>query len=348
MFNQLSIRKLTIYISAAVTLINALIVLVYILFFSQFDSFVLVLGFIFTLIFFNFLILRFSLEEFVFRKVKLIYKIISEAKLSKKERESIDLGSYTMENVNDDVLQWAQNTKKEIENLKDLENYRKNFVGNISHELKTPIFSIQGYIHTLLDGGLYDPNINMNYLKRAASNVERLQNIVEDLDAISKLESGRQPLELRKFDIKALVKEVFDDLEAMAKEKEIKLSFKEGASTPFNVIADREAIRQVMNNLLVNSIKYGKPKGQTRVSFYEMEGQILIEVSDTGIGIEDRHLKHLFDRFYRVDTSRSRNIGGSGLGLSIVKHIIEAHNQTINVRSTPGIGSTFGFTLEKA
>lgn len=348
MFNQLSIRKLTIYISVAVTAINALIIMVYILFFSQFDSLVLVLGFIFTLIFLNFLILRYSLEEFVFRKVKLIYKIISEAKLSKKERESIDLGSYTMENVNDDVLQWAESTQKEIENLKDLENYRKNFVGNISHELKTPIFSIQGYIHTLMDGGLYDPNINMIYLKRAAGNVDRLQNIVEDLDTISKLESGRQPIELRKFDIKTLVKEVIEDLEAMAKEKEIKLSFKEGASTAFNVLADREAIRQVMNNLLVNSIKYGKPKGQTRVSFYEMEGQVLVEVSDTGIGIEDRHLKHLFDRFYRVDTSRSRNIGGSGLGLSIVKHIIEAHNQTINVRSTPGIGSTFGFTLEKA
>jgi two-component system phosphate regulon sensor histidine kinase PhoR len=193
-----------------------------------------------------------------------------------------------------------------------------------------------------------DENINIKYLKRAAENVERLQNIVEDLDVISKLESGQFEMDTRNFDLKELVNEAFMDLQAMAKEKKIKLMFKEGAAHPYQVSGDKESIRQVMTNLLVNSIKYGNQNGITKVSFYDMDKKILVEVSDNGIGIEEKHLKHLFDRFYRVDSSRSRKMGGSGLGLSIVKHIIEAHGQTIKVRSTPGIGTTFSFTLAKA
>ena len=188
----------------------------------------------------------------------------------------------------------------------------------------------------------------MKYLKRAAENTERLQNIVEDLEIISKLESGQVDMEMRKFDIRELVNDIFMDLSAMAKEKNISLMLKEGASQPFQVIADRESIRQVLTNLLVNSIKYGKEGGNTKVSFYDMDTLILIEVSDNGIGMEEKHIKHVFDRFYRVDSSRSRKQGGSGLGLAIVKHIIEAHGQTINLRSTLNIGSTFGFTLKKA
>ena len=195
---------------------------------------------------------------------------------------------------------------------------------------------------------LHDENINVKYLKRSAKNVERLITIVDDLETISRLESGQLVLDLQKFDIKELVSEVFETHEFLARKRNIALIFKEGANQSFMVKADREYIRQVLDNLVVNSLKYGKDNGLTKVSFYDMEKFILVEISDNGLGMEEKHLKHVFDRFYRVDKSRSREVGGSGLGLSIVKHIIEAHNQTINVRSSPGLGSTFGFTLEKA
>jgi two-component system phosphate regulon sensor histidine kinase PhoR len=188
----------------------------------------------------------------------------------------------------------------------------------------------------------------MRYLERAASNVDRLLTIVQDLEEISKLESEDLILDIQKFDIKALVREVFNDLEVNAQQRHVTLAFKEGADKSYNVLADREGIRHVLTNLILNSIKYGNENGTTKVSFYVMDKQILVEIADNGIGIEEKHLNHLFDRFYRVDKSRSRDSGGSGLGLSIVKHILEAHNQTVNVRSTPGRGSTFGFTLDKA
>ena len=235
----------------------------------------------------------------------------------------------------------------EIETLRQLETYRRHFIGDVSHELKTPIFNIQGYLHTLLDGALEDPNVNTTFLKKAAKNLERLHIIVEDLEAISRLESGELMLEIQSFDIHALAAEVFEDLEFKAKQRNITLEFKDGASQGFKVQADRESIRQVLTNLVSNSIKYGEENGRTRIGFYDMDGNILIEVADNGLGIPKKHLNHVFDRFYRVDKSRSRERGGSGLGLSIVKHIIEAHKQTINVRSTPGLGSTFGFTLKK-
>lgn len=275
----------------------------------------------------------------------MIYKLIYD---SKKDKTSRDISKESLEDVNKQVMEWAESTQKEIATLKSLEEYRKNYVGNIAHELKTPIFSIQAYLHTLLEGGLYDQNINKDYLKRAVDNTERLQNIIEDLDIITKLEDGKAELDIKRFEIKELVKDLFLDLKSMAKKKKISFQFKEGASSPFYVLADREAIRQVFTNLLVNSIKYGKDGGITKVSFYDMDTEILVEISDTGIGIDEKHLKHVFDRFYRIDASRSRAQGGSGLGLSIVKHIIEAHDQTINVRSTLNIGSTFGFTLKKA
>jgi len=347
LLSNLSIRLLTIYVTLFITLVNGSGLFLYFYFFEDFGTRYFKLGFLLLLVFLNFIIVRYTLEEFVFRKIKIIYKIIREAKLSKKEKESVDYGANNFDEIREDVIEWAQNTQAELETLKSLETYRKNFVGNISHELKTPIFTIQGYLHTLLDGGIDDPDINIDYLKRAANNTSRLQNIVEDLETISRLESGKEIIDLRKFDIKALFQEVMDDIQHLANERHIKISFKEGADHAYNVSADREAIRQVIINLLVNSIKYGKENGNTKISLYNMENQILIEITDNGIGIDEKHLKHLFDRFYRVDTSRSRSIGGSGLGLSIVKHIIEAHHQTIHVRSTRGLGSTFGFTLDK-
>lgn len=298
---------------------------------------------------FAFFVIQFILDHFIYRRIKLIYKIIRKAKTSVPDRRALPKGDDPiLDGVEKEVQQWAETQQNEIETLKTLESYRRRFIGNVSHELKTPIFSIQGYIYTLIDGGIYDENVNMRYLERAASNVDRLLTIVQDLEEISKLESEDLILDIQKFDIKGLVREVFNDLEVNARQRNVSLAFKEGADKSFLVQADREGIRQVLTNLILNSIKYGNENGVTKVSFYVMDKQILVEISDNGIGIEEKHLNHLFDRFYRVDKSRSRESGGSGLGLSIVKHILEAHNQTVNVRSTPGKGSTFGFTLDKA
>lgn len=290
--------------------------------------------------------IAYFLDRYIFRKIKVIYKFIHDSKKS-KSRINSNKDFNSIEDINKEVQLWAENTEKQIETFRTLEEYRKNFVGNISHELKTPIFSIQGYLHTLLDGGMYDENISESYLRRAAQNADRLQNIVEDLEEISKLESGKLILHVSKFDIKALIQEVFDDLELAAAEKGITIRFKSNSNKSYNVQADREAIRQVLNNLITNAVKYGKDGGTIRVGIYDVDSNVLIEVTDDGIGIEEQHVKHVFDRFYRADKSRSRNQGGSGLGLSIVKHIIEAHNQTITVRSTPNVGSTFGFTIKK-
>ncbi len=298
---------------------------------------------------FTFIAIQFILDRYIYRRIKLIYKIIRQSKISVPDKRLLRKGTDPiLDGVEQEVQHWAETQQNEIETLKTLEAYRKRFIGNVSHELKTPIFSIQGYIYTLIDGGLYDENVNLKYLERAASNVDRLLTIVQDLEEISKLESEDLILDLQKFDIKSLVKEVFNDLEVNARPRNVNLTFKEGADKSYMVMADREGIRQVLTNLILNSIKYGIENGVTKVSFYVMDKQILVEVSDNGLGIEEKHLKHLFDRFYRVDKSRSRESGGSGLGLSIVKHILEAHNQSVNVRSTPGKGSTFGFTLDKA
>ncbi len=345
-FKNITIRQITFLITFFVTLICVISVVLLFISGAKINIFSICLFAVFIFII-NFILIRLLLEQYIFRRIKLIYKIINE---NKKDQIGGDLKKFhekSISDVNSNVVEWATNTKNEIATLKSLEEYRKNYVGNISHELKTPIFSIQAYLHTLLDGGLEDKNINIKYLKRASENVERLQNIVEDLDIISKLESGQFEMDAQQFDIRELVSDIFIDLEPIAKEKRIKLLFKEGASQPFKVVGDKDSIRQVISNLLVNSIKYGNENGTTKVSFYDMDKKVLIEVSDNGIGIEEHHLKHLFDRFYRVDASRSRKQGGSGLGLSIVKHIIEAHGQSIKVRSTPGIGSTFNFTLGK-
>ncbi|MCF8245157.1 MAG: sensor histidine kinase [Saprospiraceae bacterium] len=299
--------------------------------------------------FISFVIFRFYLLRYVQRKIKVIYKSIHKHKLANAEKKGFDnLLSTKLDDVEKEVEEWSASQEKDAEKLKTWQAYRRKFLGDISHELKTPIFNIQGYLETLIEGGLEDENINRNYLVRAAKNVDRLNTIVEDLESISRLESGELILDLQPFDIKVLTEEVFEDLEFRAKERNIRLQLKAGADQGFMIRADREYIRQVLTNLVNNSIKYGKEGGTTKVSFYDMDSNVLIEVADTGIGITGEHLNHLFDRFYRVDKSRSREQGGSGLGLSIVKHIVEAHKQTINVRSTSGVGSTFGFTLEKA
>jgi two-component system, OmpR family, phosphate regulon sensor histidine kinase PhoR len=297
----------------------------------------------------TFLIFYYLLEFFIYRKIKLIYKTISINKNSKvRAKEKADLNEDVFNEVSREVEEWDQHRTDEIAELKKLETFRKEFLGNVSHELKTPIFNIQGYIHTLLDGAMHDEEVHVQYLQRAAKSAERLGLIVEDLEAISKMESGEMILDQRTFDIWELVKDVYDSSELKTREKNISLGFKKGSEHPFYVYGDKERIRQVLVNLVVNSIKYGREGGTTSTGFYDMDENVLVEITDSGIGIETAHLSRVFERFYRVDKSRSREAGGTGLGLAIVKHIIEAHKQTINVRSTYGVGTTFTFTLKKA
>lgn len=296
-----------------------------------------------------FLLNYYMLRYYIFRRIKLIYKIIHHHKMpSDFKSDKIDMNRNIIGDVEKEVSEWVEKHEKEEEELDRLASYRRRFIGDVSHELKTPIFNIQGFLHTLLDGAINDPKVNIAFLQKAARNTDRLQSVVEDLEIINKLEAGQMMLDLQEFDVYELTEDVFEEMEMRAQKRSVRLIFKDGANQHFRVRADKNSIRQVLVNLVHNSIKYGQEGGYVKVSFYDMESFVLVEVSDNGIGIPDAHLKYLFDRFYRVDKSRSRDAGGTGLGLSIVKHIIEAHKQTINVRSTEGQGSTFGFTLEKA
>ncbi len=278
---------------------------------------------------------------YIYRKISVIYKNIYKHKGIKRVLDvDIDLAEKEVEN-------WAIQKENEILQMKASETYRREFIGNVSHELKTPIFNIQGYILTLLDGGLYDEEVNMKYLKRTNKSVDRMINIVDDLEVISRLESEETQLEIAKFNIVELAKDVLDQLELKANESKIELSIQNEILTEL-VLGDIYKLQQVFVNLITNSIKYGKEGGRTEVRFFDMNENILIEIADDGIGISEVDMPRLFERFYRVDKNRSRKIGGTGLGLAIVKHIIEAHNQTINLRSTIDVGSTFSFILKKA
>lgn len=297
---------------------------------------------------FTVFLFKLVLEKFLYEKIRLIYKTIHDLKVPKGQQTGIS-NEDILNRANQDVLDWARDRKKEIDDLRRLEAYRREYLGNVSHELKTPIFNIQGYVLTLLDGALNDPEINRKYLLRAEESINRMISIVEDLEVISRFESGELKLRMSHFDIVALSREVMEFIEIEAGKKGIRLYFGQAYDSPVIVKADRERIRQVLTNLVVNSIKYGIENGRTKFSFFDMDEHILIEVTDSGIGIPREELPRVFERFYRGDKSRSRTAGegGSGLGLAIVKHIIEAHAQTINVRSTPGVGTTFAFTLKK-
>jgi two-component system phosphate regulon sensor histidine kinase PhoR len=299
----------------------------------------------------SYFLFYYTLERFIYRKIKLVYKTIHNLKLNRFTKDILGKSLRSEDplvDVQEEVQQWAEDSRKEIEGLKKAEQYRKEFLSNLSHEFKTPLFSIQGYVHTLLDGAMEDAEVNTHFLEKTANSVERLCNLVNDLEEIAKLESGEEQLEKETFDIYSLTKDVFEEIEYKANTHGMHFSVKKGCERPFYVYADKEKIRQVLVNLLDNSIKYGNENGNTIVSFYDMADNVLIEVTDDGIGIKEEHLPRLFERFYRVDKSRSREQGGTGLGLAIVKHLIEAHGQTINVRSKEGIGSTFGFTLTKS
>ena len=290
-------------------------------------------------------------EQFINRRVKLIYKFIHQTKASKREEffNKNILPKQSLDEVTEDVLQWSDQHKNEMEILERNEQFRKEFLQNLSHEFKTPAFAIQGYLETLIGGAMDNPEVNKKFLANAFNNTERLIHLINDLDEITKLESGKQELHLQQFVIQDLLQEVFESLSFKAKSKNILCSFKKGSEQPIVVVADKEKIRQVLTNLVDNAIKYGNNQGKVEASVYKTDDvNMLIEISDDGIGIAEEHLPRIFERFYRTDYGRSRNIGGTGLGLAICKHIIEAHGQIIHVRSKPGIGSTFGFTLSKS
>jgi two-component system phosphate regulon sensor histidine kinase PhoR len=293
----------------------------------------------------SFLVIQIRAERFIYRRIKQIYDDVTLL-----ESTSLTRGPITtdMKTLTEEIEKFAQDKKIEIDTLKIREEYRKEFLGNVSHELKTPLFTVQGYIHTLLDGAMEDNKVRKKYLNRAAKGVERLIYIIKDLDLITKLEIGNLHLEYEEFDIIDLIRSVFDLLEMKASKKGISLVFDADYPNPIMVRADKEKIKQVLTNLVVNSIKYGHEDGTTEISVENLiKNKLIIRVTDNGEGIAEQHLTRLFERFYRVDKSGSRKEGGSGLGLAIVKHIIEAHNEKIYVESVVDVGSEFSFTLEK-
>ena len=291
----------------------------------------------------SFFLVRWLVDQFLYNKIKLIYKNIQDVKSRPGDLKDVDLRKAKR-----DVNTWNIKREQEIQKLMIRESYRRQFVGNVAHELKTPIFNIQGYIDTLLDGAIDDKGINRKFLERANKSVGRMIHIIEDLDQITKLEAGTIEIEEAPVDMVEVIQDVVDQLEMKAIKRNVNLVVKHQQKGRFMVHVDVEKIKQVLINLVVNAIKYGKEGGEVICRTYSMGEQVLVEVADDGNGIPGEHLNKIFERFYRVDKSRDRDQGGSGLGLSIVKHIIEAHNQTINVRSTEGTGTTFSFTLKKA
>ena len=313
-------------------------------FFHEF-SLSIILAFAVSIATFSFFVIQYRVERFIYRRVKKIYDDVSLLESTSFRSQPI---TTDMETLTKQVKKFATDKKLEIETLKVREEYRREFLGNISHELKTPLFTVQGYLSTLLDGAMDDKKIRKKYLERAEKGVERLVYIVEDLDMISKLEMGDVNLELSKFNIVDLVQSVFDLLEMVADKKNIILMFDRKYNKAINVFADQEKIQQVLSNLIVNSIKYGKENGTTEVTIEDLvDDKIIVRIRDNGEGIEKQNIPRLFERFFRVDKSGARSEGGSGLGLSIVKHIIEAHGEKIYVESEFGNGSEFSFTLEK-
>lgn len=288
------------------------------------------------------------MRRYVIFRIKPMYQILRSRDSKSGEIDQEYKGRDVVTEVEGELQAWAERNSMEIARLRENEQYRKEFVGNVSHELKTPLCSIQGYILTLLDGGLEDPDINRKYLEQSQKNIDRLIHIVRDLEDISRLEAGTLELQRERFDLLALVDEIMQSLEMQASERGITLVSDRGVLPQLMVDADRARVGQVLINLLSNSVKYGRDGGRTRVRYVDMFEKVMVEVQDNGIGLTAEQLPRIFERFYRVDKSRSRAAGGTGLGLAIVKHILEAHKETITVRSAPDVGTTFSFTLTKA
>lgn len=297
-----------------------------------------------TFFIFSFVLIQLIIENFILTKVKSLYQDLLPTGIPLNE----DSLQKDVISITQSLQKFAKESKLEIELLKDKENYRREFIGNLAHELKTPLFTVQGFILTLLDNEVEDQKTIKKYLKKAASGVDRLGFIIKDLDLITQFETGVTTLNVEQFDIVALIKDIVEMLEIKAEKSGINLQYNSNQDRAIMVLGDMERLTQVLTNLVVNSFKYGVENGTTEIEINELnEAKILVRVIDNGKGIEEEHLPRLFERFYRVEKTRNRNEGGSGLGLSIVKHIIEAHNEKIFVESTPKVGSEFSFTLSR-
>ena len=288
------------------------------------------------------------LDHFVYRKIKLIYKLISQTKASKREEayQKYILPKKGIDEVREDVEEWAEQKFEEIKKLQSNEEFRKEFLQNLSHEIKTPIFSIQGYLEILGDGAIENTSSALKYINKSQANVQRLVQLVNDIDIITNLEINKEPLLKHQFIIQDTIRDVVNNLSLKLEQKNVQFSFKKGCENPIQVFADKNKIYQVLSNIITNALKYGKQDGEIIASVYLLEDKkVLIEISDNGAGIAEEHIPRLFERFYRTDDARSREVGGTGLGLAICKHIIEAHGESIQVRSTINVGTTVGFTL---
>jgi len=346
MFNSknLSPARLAFFIS----LITTLLVSMFLFFFTRNLQDILITFAVVGIV--SYLLIYYVIERFIYRKIKLIYKFISQTKATKREEYFANelLPQKTIEEVRDEVTKWAEERKVEIERLQNNEQFRREFLMNLAHELKTPIFAAQGYIDTLLNGAIHDDNVNITFLQKAGKSIDRLSDLITDLDEISKIESNQLPINKSSFMIQDLIKDVYEELSQKATIKKIKLGIKKGCEQDIEVVADLLKIKQVLVNLIENSINYGKENGETNAGVYIVDSkQVFIEITDDGIGINDEHISRVFERFYRTDSARSRNAGGTGLGLAIVKHIVEAHNHSVTCRSKLDVGTSFGFTLDR-
>ena len=340
LFNKSKVQSLFISIILSFLLITSL--LVYNYFIEDDIKHLLVL--VIPLFIFSFLIVYIYLEFYVFKRIKNLYRDL----IPENNKEENSLVSTSMDQLIDDLKKFSKESQTEIKSMQEKENFRRDFIGNLAHELKTPLFTSQSYILTLVDGALKDEKVNLKYLKIAEKAIERLIFIVKDLDLITKLESEGLKLEKSKFNIISLINNVFEMLELQASKKKITLALG-SKNIKVNVNGDQEKIHQVLTNLIENSVKYGKESGTTEVSVENIvENKVIVRITDNGNGIQKVHLKRLFERFFRIENSGSRSTGGSGLGLAIVKHIIDAHNEKIYVESDYGVGSEFSFTLEKS
>ncbi len=347
--NTTDYRKISFFTAIILSIFVSLLYYISSLFFEDITfNIVPLLTFAVIVLVFTYFIFSLILKRFIYDKIRLIYKTIRNLKLQKDEKPEINLRTNILKEVKDEVEEWSEEHKKEILNLKEQESFRREYMGNISHELKNPIFNIQGYVYSLSEGAIKDTELAKKYLRRTEKNVERIIDILEDLDTISKLEVTDLKPNFKEFDILELTQEVTELFTDKADKKKIKIFFRENYSSPIIAVGDKSKIKQVLINLLDNAIKYNSENSRIKISFFDMDKNHLIEITDEGYGISEQDLPRVFERFYRTDKARSRDKGGTGLGLAIVKHIIEAHNQTINVRSTIGVGTTFAFTIKKA
>lgn len=339
-------RKLAAWIAGLFTIVFAGVYVIFDLGWIPGRSYTYVLAGVLIFIFL-YLVLSYVIRTFIYEKILPIYRVIRKSGTGISPEKKALSATNPIEEIYLEVDDWARTKTTEIEQLRANEKFRQEFIGNVSHELKTPIFNIQGYILTLLEGGLEDKSINRLYLEKAEKSINRMIQIVKDLEYIARIESGELELHMERFDIRKLVDEVFELHEMRAKKNKIRLLQVYKPERTLFVRADRKRILEVISNLVVNGIHYGKKGGAVTVDFLDMERHILVEVKDDGMGIEAHHQKRIFERFYRVDQSRSRDQGGTGLGLAIVKHFIEAHGQTIHLQSEKGSGTSFTFTLDK-